>query len=107
MSLSPFVSPATRLVASEAKATHRPLAESEGSALPKLPWTPAESTDTRTVSPVLRLCTKMSRTPFVSPATRLVASEAKATHRALAESEGSELPKLPWTPTESTDTRTV
>src|SRR5438874_1644352 len=107
MSLSPFVSPATRLVANDWKATHRPVAESEGPKLEELPWTPAESTDTRTVCPVLRSCTKTSLTSFVSPATRLVANDWKATTRPVAESEGLELVSLPWVPAESTDTRTV
>src|SRR5439155_1662799 len=102
-----FVSPATRLVAPEAKATQRPVAESEGTKLPELPWAPAESTDTRTVCPVLRSCTKTSAASFVSPATRLVAPEAKATHRPLAESEGTKLPEFPRAPAESTATRTV
>src|SRR5205814_1255729 len=91
----------------EAKATQRPLAESEGTKLPELPWAPTESTDTRTVCPVARSCTKTSRSPLVSPVTRLVAYEAKATQRPLAESEGTKLPELPWAPAESTATRTV
>ena len=44
------VSPATRLVAADGKATNRPLAESAGSALELLASVPAESTETRVVS---------------------------------------------------------
>src|SRR5438034_7885969 len=103
MSLTPFVPPGTRLVAYEAKATNCPSAESEGLKLLSLPWVPAESTDTRTVCPVVRSCTKASLTPFVSPGTRLLATEAKVTDRPSAESEGLKLLSLPWVPAESAD----
>jgi len=62
----PLVSPGTRSLAAEEKATTRPSALSAGS-LPTL---------TPCVAPVCRSCTN---TPVVSP--RLVADEAKATKR--------------------------
>ena len=43
----------------------------------------------------LRWCTKTSESPFVSPATRLLASEVKATTRPVAESEAKKLSELP------------
>src|SRR5207237_7010869 len=95
------------LVANESKATNRSLAASEGKKLSPLPSIPAESTDTRAVCPVVRSRTKMSLTPLVSPGTRLVASEAKATNWPSAEIEGEELEPLPWMPAEPTDTRKV
>src|SRR5205814_3856421 len=72
-------SPATRPVASEAKATKRPLAESDGLKLSSLPWTPSEPTLTREVRPDARSWTKTSEAALLSPATRLSAKESKAT----------------------------
>ena len=81
MSLVALVSPATRLVARESKATKRPSPLMVARALKKSPWLPALSTLTLSVVPVWRSRTKMSKTPLVSPATRLVASESKAMKR--------------------------
>ena len=73
------LSPATRLRASELNATMRPSAEIAGSSLKPLPCPPVDDTLTRSVVPVFRSRTKMSSAPFVSPATRLLAYETKAT----------------------------
>ena len=74
-----FVSPATRLVATLAKATTSPSLSSHGPELLPLPSTPAELTLTRCVVPLTRSRTKMSSLAFRSPATRLVAALMKAT----------------------------
>ena len=84
----PLVSPGTRLLASELKATKRPSAEIAGSKLSPLPWTPPGPRLTRWVVPVWRSRTNTSSTPLVSPGTRLVASESKATKRPSAEIAG-------------------
>src|SRR5437870_2793555 len=73
-SVAPFVSPATRLVAVSWNATKRPSAERTGPALKPFPWLPPDATLTRSVVPVCRSWTNTSVAPFVSPATRLVAS---------------------------------
>src|SRR5205085_986013 len=106
-SLTAFVSPATRLLATESKATKRPSAEIAGRKVAPLPCAPCESTLTRLVLPVLRSRTKTSLTAFVSPATRLLADERKATKRPSGEIAGSLLPPLPCAPCESTLTRFV
>ncbi len=54
-------------------------AESAGLYEESLPWSPDEATETRRVCPVWRSWTKMSETPFVSPLTRLSASDWNAT----------------------------
>jgi hypothetical protein len=73
-SLNPLVSLATRLVARLENAVKRPSALFHGSWLVLLPSMPLESTLSRIVSPVVRSLRKTSPNPFVSPATRLVAS---------------------------------
>src|SRR5438874_272478 len=88
MSLAQLVSPATRLGEAEQKATKRPSALIEGAALPQLPWLPALSTLTRSVVRVWRSWTNTSVVLLVSPGTRLVASEAKATKRPSALTTG-------------------
>lgn len=57
---------------------------------PKSPWAPPVARLTRSVAPVWRSCTKISAALFVSPATRLVAEERKATYRPSALMLGSE-----------------
>ena len=64
MSLNPLVSPATRLVANETKATYRPSALIAGNRLSASPSAPAEETLTR---PLLEPAT----TADVDPAERL------------------------------------
>src|SRR2546430_14848954 len=76
-SLTVFVSPPTRLFATELNATKRPLAEIDGTKLAPFPCAPWELTLTRLVLPALRSRTKTSLTPFVSPPTRLPATEQK------------------------------
>src|SRR5205814_757207 len=111
-SVAPLVSPATRLVAALWKATKRPAAESAGSLLTLLPWVPSEATLTRSVLPVCRSWTNTSVAPFVSPATRLVASLWNATKRPSPERAGKakKPPLLPVPcvpPPEPTLTRSV
>jgi hypothetical protein len=72
-------SPLTRFDAAEPKATCWPLSEIDGEALLPFAWPPPAVTDTRRVDPATMSRTKMSDLPLVSPVTRLVASEKKAT----------------------------
>src|SRR5919198_6515296 len=93
----PFVSRLTRLLASESKTTKRPSALIDGPAirfrrpLSALPWRPALDTLTRSVVPVSRSRTKISDLPFVSPGTRLSDSDANATKRPSALTDGRSL----------------
>lgn len=82
------VSPAARLSAVDVKTTHRPFAEMLGSALHPLACVPSLATLTRSVHPVCPSCTKMSATPLVSHATRLLAPDAKAIKRPSVEMLG-------------------
>ena len=77
------------------KATKRPSAESDGRTLPASPWRPPVATLTRSVRPVRRSRTNTSSAPLVSPGTRLVACELKATKRPSVESAGKRLPNGP------------
>src|SRR5439155_233563 len=77
----PLVASATRLVAYDSKATKRPSALIEGLPLEPLPSVPALLTLTRSVVPVHRSRTNTSCHPLVSPGTRWVAREEKATKR--------------------------
>jgi hypothetical protein len=100
MSIRALVSLATRLLASLENATRRPSADGadmlkRSSSPVLLPWFPCESTLTRTVSPVCRSCTKMSATPLVSPATRLLAQLVNDTYRPSGVSDGNMLGPLP------------
>src|SRR2546428_31025 len=106
-SLTVFVSPPTRLFATELNATKRPLAEIDGTKLAPFPCAPCEPTLTRVVLPALRSRTNTSLTPFVSPPTSLAALDKKATKRPSAEIEGPSLSPLPCAPWESTLTRVV
>ena len=68
---------------------HTRSAEIEGLYEALCPWVPSLAMETRTVVPVWRSRTKMSRVaPFASLATRLVAFEEKATYRPSAEIDG-------------------
>ena len=103
MSKRPLVSPATRLVAKDSKATKRPSALMAGKPLILFASPPALETLTLVVAKVWRSWTKMSRLPLVSPNTRLVAKEWKATTRPSALMAGKPLlrptsPSLPRTP---------
>src|SRR5258708_6253043 len=70
------IKPETRLPATETNATNRPSALiAAPPALGPSAWLPSEATLTRSTVPVARFQTKMSDTWFVSPATRLKASE--------------------------------
>src|SRR5437763_329676 len=87
--------PAVRLVDVEEKATSRPSAEIAigPTLLSPLPWGPPDATLTRSVVPFSRSRTNTSRphdglqsgVPLVSPGTRLLASDPKATKRPSAE----------------------
>jgi hypothetical protein len=69
------------LVAQEWNATKRPSALMEGTQVLPFPCSPALLTLTRSVKPVCLSRTKTSPESFVSPGTRLVASDPKATER--------------------------
>jgi len=111
------VSSAIRFVAWESNATKRPLPLISGpnDAPPRIPnpslwlsdWTPALLTLMRSVTPVSRSCTKMSRLSFVSPATRLVANELKATKRPSPLMLGLKLDSSACAPPVATLTRRV
>src|SRR2546427_11209811 len=93
----------------------RPLAlTTSGKPLPAFPWVPSLATDTRVVegvqpagTPTQVSRTKTSPAPLVSPATRLLASAAKATNRPSALMAGVSLTPLPSLPSLATDTRAV
>src|SRR5207249_1811396 len=99
-SVAPLVAPATGVLAGRWDATKGPSAERAGPALTPLALT-------RSVVAVCRSWTNTSVVPFVSPATRLVASLWNATKRPSAESAGPKLTLLPSVPSEATLTRTV
>jgi hypothetical protein len=73
------VSPVTRFGAVDVNTTAPPSALMTGNVLAPVASVPLVLTLTRSVVPVLRSRTNTSVAPFVSPGTRLVASEAKAT----------------------------
>ncbi len=75
-SVTPLVSPGTRLVASDLNTTKRPLPLIFGCELRPLPCVPSDATLTRSVRPVHSSCTNTSAVPLVSSGTRLVASES-------------------------------
>src|SRR5207245_9919392 len=93
------------------KATRRPAGAGGGATtmppLLPLPCAPPEATLTRSVVPVCRSWTNTSDTPFVSPATRSLASLSKATKRPSAERAEPKLASLPSVPPEATLTRSV
>src|SRR5438034_962018 len=75
-----LVSERTRLLAEDSKVMKLPSALIEGRPLfPPVAWAPPEATLMRSVVPVSRSLTKTSVAPLVSPATRLAASDEKAT----------------------------
>ena len=78
-SISPLVSPGTRLLASDSNTTKRPSPLMAGKRLAPLACPPSLATLTRSVAPLLRLRTKMSLAELVSPGTRFDESDAKAT----------------------------
>ena len=84
---SPFVSPATRFVAADVKATYRPSSLIDGSVLAPSGGAPAPRL-TSCVVPLAWSRTKMSLTPSVSPATRLSAVDSNATYRPSSDSDG-------------------
>ena len=98
MSVSPLVSSALRFVASDSNTTRRPSSEIDANWLSPLLCVPSSLTLMRTIFLVVLSRTKMSRTPLVSPGTRLVAVEWKAIHRPSAESDGAPLDASAWTP---------
>ena len=107
-SMMPFVSPVTRLVAVLMNATHVPSGVITGSKDSPLPNPPSVATLTSRVVPVIRSRTKMSLTPFVSPATRSLASLSNTTKRPLAETwPHRESPLPPPVPLALALTRTV
>src|SRR5437773_6002201 len=78
---APFVSPGTRLLAKEEKATYLPPALIDAAELDEFPCSPVDETLTRSVVPVWRSRTKMSSAPFVSSGTRLGADDTKEMKR--------------------------
>jgi hypothetical protein len=99
----PFVSPATRFGALEMKVTKRP--EMDGLWLDPFACTSSSATLTRTVRWVVRMWTKTSSSPLVSPETRFEAEESKATKLPVASRAGRVLSSLAWAPLLRTLTR--
>ena len=102
-----FVSPLTRLEAVEWKPTRVPSVESDASLLLLVAWTPAVLTETRIVWLVAMSRTKTSSLAFLSPITRLVATDYQTTREPSPEIAGSVLRPVAWTPAPETDTRMV
>jgi hypothetical protein len=102
-----FVSPVTRLVASETKVTKRPSALSAGAELLPFPSAPPVATLTRVVARLCRSWTKTSLALFASPGTRFDASEWNATMRPSRLTAGAKLWPFACVPPLSTLTRTV
>ncbi len=109
-SSTPLVSPATRSVPWDGKATYRPspLMWTEPK-LPKFASPPDASTLTRVVVPVTTSRTNVSDTSFASPGTRSEATDVNATYRPSSETEFSVIPLPPFAspPKMSTLTRVV
>ena len=74
-----FTSPLTMFEAVDVNATRRPSPLSEGWSLPPFAWLPSKPTLTRVVVFAWRSRMKMSFASFVSPSTRFVAADEKAT----------------------------
>jgi hypothetical protein len=108
---APFVSPRTRLLATDSNATKRPSALIAGDSLPPSAWVPSEATLTRVVVPLCRSWTKMSEQAkgqgLVSPGTRLEAVDQKAMKRPSPLIAGVRLWLLASVPSEATLTRVV
>src|SRR3990172_11551645 len=113
-SMTPVAPPAVRS-AVETKAAKRPSPLSEGSILLSTASPPLLVTEMRRVegvqpgSPPRQVsCTKMSAAALVSPGTKLVAKEKKATKRPSALREGRVVLSLsPWEPSLASETRAV
>ena len=99
------MSPATKFAAKLRKATLVPSGEKATAELSPFAWFPAASVETRTTAPVAIVFTKMSATPLVSPATRLVARLEKATRVPSGEKTGTVLCPFAWAPAEVVDRR--
>jgi hypothetical protein len=106
MSVNPLVSAATRSGAVDENATAAPSGLIAGSKLSPDACDPAAPTLIRSIDPVWRSRTNTSMNPFVSPTTRLVASDEKATSPS-APTTGSQLPPSPSEPSVATLTRSV
>jgi len=92
------VSPATRFVAADRKATVPPSPEMSGCSEAAFGWDPSLATPTRPVVPASRSRTNASATPLVSPGTRFEATDTNATLRPLPEIDGAYEPPFAATP---------
>ena len=88
----------SKLVAAEAKATHRPSALNDGAMLGPLACSPPGPTLTRLVSPLPMVYANTSAASLVSSGTRLLAIEWKATCPQSAGTLVNELPPLAGSP---------
>ncbi len=104
-SITPFVSPATRLSARLSNATLVPSGEKNATKLPSPACSPAAFVETRVTAPVTRSLTKISYWPFVSPVTRLPAMLSNATFVPSGEKTTPSLRPSPCAPDTSVDTR--
>ena len=103
----PFVSPGTRFVPKKLKRTRLPSGLIVASTLRPFACPPAALTLTRSVVPVWRSWANTSTSPLVSPVTRLVAKEEKATWRPSALIDGMKLMSFDSPPPVATLTRSV
>src|SRR4051812_33400924 len=105
---APWVAPFTILVPADPKDTYRPSFEiMPQPALPLPIWAPFQVRSTRSVVPLRRSRTKISPRWLVSPLTRLVDCEVKATKLPSAEIAGLKLFESPCSPAVETLTRSI
>jgi hypothetical protein len=102
-----LVSPLTRFVAEETKATKRPSPLMRGTACDTLQLQPFASvpslaTETRSVVCATRSCTNTSVIPLASLGTRFEAWEQNATNRPSLDSAGKKLLSFPGVPSLAT-----
>ena len=95
MSMRSLVSPGTRSVASDSKATNRPSALIEGHQEWPAAGIPAASALTSSVAPLCLSRTKMSQELLASSGTRSGANDMKATKRPSPLMEGLQESALP------------
>src|SRR5262245_26113417 len=107
MSWTPLVSPGTRFVACDSKATRWALLLRATAKLPAFAGVPSLARLTHVVAPVARSWTKMCRWPSAQRPSRFVASDWKPMKRPLALMAQFRLPAFAWAPLLATLARVV
>ena len=107
ISCQELVSPVTKFVARDSKATYLPSPDIEGYQEHSFPSVPSEAVETLVVWPVCRSWTKTSTLSLVPLLTRLLALDQNATKRPSAEIEGELEALSPSVPSEATETFVV